>query len=141
MTWQTGAAGDEIDTRVFDASGNPVSSAQIVAAGGNSAEAAQTIALSNGGYAVLYQENDAGDENVYVGLFNADGTPASAPVEVDIPVGGVSNFLSDTLKSFDATEHNQIVRHSGRLRSDVELDARRRQWLGSRERLRAGFQQ
>jgi len=109
VTWQTGATGDEIDTRVFEASGNPVSSAQIVTAGGHSAEAVQTIALSNGGYAVLYQENDAGDENVYVGLFNADGTPASAPVEVDIPVPGVSNSLSDTLKSFDDTEHNQIV--------------------------------
>ena len=109
VTWQTGTKGDEIDTRVFDVNGNPVSSAQIVALGGNSADLNQTIALSNGGYAVLYQEDFSGDGSVFVGLFNADGTAASAPIEIDSPAAGVSNTLIDIVKSFDAPEHNQIV--------------------------------
>ena len=76
VTWQTGTKGDEIDTRVFDVNGNPVSSAQIVALGGNSADLNQTIALSNGGYAVLYQE----DSSVTGASLSACLTPTAPPL-------------------------------------------------------------
>jgi len=109
VTWQTGANGDEIDTRVFDASGNPVSSAQVVAPGGDSAQAIETTVLSNGDYAILYQQTDSGDQNVYVSIFNSDGTAASGPIEVDIPQSDVSNFLVNSIGPLDIAEHTSIL--------------------------------
>ncbi len=109
VTWQTGATGDEIDTRVFDASGNAVSSAQVVAPGGNQALPVETTILSNSDYAVLYQETDSGDENVYVRIFNPDGTAASGPIEVDIPQSGVSNSLSNSIGPLDIAEYTSIL--------------------------------
>ena len=101
ITWQN--CEETILTKVYNGAGVPISGTEAVVTGVNAPLLAQSIVLSNGGYAVLWGEIDtfgAGGDNMYVATFDGAGNAVSGTV----PVNAGGHHPDDPTTSFGASD-------------------------------------